>query len=84
MALAIGCSLLASAVPMIARNLDRESTCSLQKYDMAATLGTPCVMVPVLSKTIVFTCNKNKNMLYVCVVHRMTPTLPIWSYREVD
>jgi hypothetical protein len=52
MAEAIGCSLLASAVPAIANNFIREQTRSSTNLATLANRGTPWVTVPVLSNTI--------------------------------
>ena len=51
MADAMGCSLLASAVPLMAIILTKEHTESATNMDTRATRGTPCVTVPVLSNT---------------------------------
>lgn len=53
-----GCSLLASAVPTTARTFFRESTAVSPSRSTLITLGTPQVMVPVLSNITVLICKK--------------------------
>jgi hypothetical protein len=51
----MGCSLPFSAAPMIDKKLANGNTDSLTHRIILETKGTPSVMVPVLSKTIVST-----------------------------
>jgi hypothetical protein len=51
----MGCSLFTSAVPTIARSFAKEHNFSFTKMLIRDTIGTPCVIVPVLSNTIDFT-----------------------------
>ena len=60
MADAMGCSLLASAVPPMAIILMKEHTESPTNMVTRATRGTPCVTVPVLSNTMHRTWVKEK------------------------
>ena len=55
MAVAMGCSLLPSAVPAIANSWLSEHTCCSTNIAIRDTRGTPCVTVPVLSKTMLCT-----------------------------
>lgn len=54
-----GCSLLASAVPTTARTFLRDSVAVSTSNRNRMTLGTPWVMVPVLSNITVFICKNN-------------------------
>ena len=51
MAVAMGCSLEASAVPMTARKVCREHLAGVTNSAIRATRGHPWVTVPVLSNT---------------------------------
>lgn len=55
-----GCSLLASAVPTTARTFLRGSVATSTSRRTRMTLGTPWVMVPVLSNITVFICQNNR------------------------
>ena len=66
MAVAIGCSLLASAVPATASNVFNEQTAWFTNIEILVTRGSPCVTVPVLSNTILFTCNMKLTFQYFC------------------
>lgn len=54
-----GCSLLASAVPTTASTFLRDSVAVSTSNRNRMTLGTPWVMVPVLSNITVFICKNN-------------------------
>uniref|UniRef100_A0A182THM6 Uncharacterized protein n=1 Tax=Anopheles melas TaxID=34690 RepID=A0A182THM6_9DIPT len=54
-AVAIGCSLFTSADPTMVSARAREQTAGFTSMQMRDVIGIPCVIVPVLSNTIVFT-----------------------------
>jgi len=51
----MGCSLFDSAAPSIVSIRANEHTAGLTNIQIRDVIGIPCVIVPVLSKTIVFT-----------------------------
>ena len=57
-----GCSLLASAVPTTASTFRRGSVATSTSRRTLETLGTPWVMVPVLSNITVFICQKQPHL----------------------
>lgn len=61
-ATAKGCSLLASAVPTTARTFLRGSVAVSMSKRTRMTLGTPWVMVPVLSNITVLICQKQSHL----------------------
>lgn len=65
-----GCSLLASAVPTTASTFFRGSTAVSPIKSTLMTLGTPQVMVPVLSNITVLICKKKTQLLPKPCKHR--------------
>lgn len=63
MAEAMGCSLFCSAAPMMVSARARLHTWGGTSSVTRLVIGVPCVMVPVLSKTTVFTCRWRWNRL---------------------
>ena len=57
-----GCSLLASAVPTTASTFRRGSVATSTSRSTRETLGTPWVIVPVLSNITVFICQKQPHL----------------------
>ncbi len=74
-----GCSLLASAVPTIARTFRRGSLARSHRTSTLVTCGTPLVMVPVLSNITAPTCRNSREESQITTDHPVNPER-IWIY----